>query len=219
LVAIYLFRESTYQALTILTPFAFIEFLHIKYDKLFLNYEYYLIFLILAILCLIFKALTVKNQFVFKVILTVVVLVQLYTGYIFLNKSLIRDEKRFITTLIDQKPNLDQGESMEMAGFINSLPKDSHVLMDDAIAYPIAAFTTNIRRLTLPYQDLFLSAIETPYRYDDYILIATATNPYTGYTQLNNKYLPAIRLVNSGVNYKRVYVTDNWILYKIITIQ
>jgi hypothetical protein len=219
LLAIYLFRESTYQALTILTPFAFIEFLHIKYDKLFLNYEYYLIFLALSLLCLVFKAHTIRRQGLLKIVLAAIILIQLYTGYIFLSQSLITDEKRFITTLATRTPNTDQAETMEMAGVINGLPKDAHVLMDDAIAYPIAAFTNDIQKLTLPYQDLFLSAIETPYRYDDYILIATAKNPFTGYTQLNNRYIPLIRIVNSGVNYRRVYETDNWILYRIIATQ
>ncbi len=218
LVAIYLFRESTYQVLTILTPFAFIEFLHIKYDKLYLTYEYYLVFLVLALLCLIFKAQTVKNQKIFKLIVFAVVILQLYTGFVFLYQSLIHDEKAFITTLIKRTPNTDQAESMEIATYINSLPTNSHVLMDDAVSYPIAAFTNNIKILTLPYQELFLSAFETPYRYDDYILIATAKNPFTGYTQLNNKYIPMIRGLNSSVNYKRIYETNNWILYKIITV-
>jgi hypothetical protein len=66
LVAIYLFKESTYQILTILTPFAFIEFLHIKYDNEFLAYEYYLIFLILALLAIMFKAQSVKRQIPLK---------------------------------------------------------------------------------------------------------------------------------------------------------
>jgi hypothetical protein len=219
LLAVYLFRKSMYQVLTILTPFAFIEFLHIKYDKLFLNYEYYLVFLILSLLCLVFKAQTIRKQSILKIALVVIILVQLYTGYIFLNQSLITDEKRFITTLVTRTANTDQDETMEMAGVINSLPKDSHVLMDDAVSYPIAAFTPDIEKLTLPYQETFLSAIETPYRYDNYILIATAKNPFTGYTQLNNRYIPLIRIVNSGVNYKKVYETDNWILYQIISIQ
>ncbi|GAA3973570.1 hypothetical protein GCM10022210_24790 [Mucilaginibacter dorajii] len=219
LVAIYLFRESTYQALTILTPFAFIEFLHIEYDKLYLTYEYYMVFLVLALLCLIFKAQTVKNQRVFKIIVALVVLVQFYTGFDFLRNSLIPEERSYMATLLNRTPNTDQHESMEIADYINGLPKNSHVLVDDAVAYPIAAFTNNIKQLTLPYQELFLSGIETPYKYDDYILIATAKNPFTGYTQLNNRYIPLIRIVNSGINYKRVYETDNWVLYKIISIQ
>jgi hypothetical protein len=132
-----------------------------------------------------------------------------------MRKSLIPDEKSFITTIISQQPNTDQSESMELADFINGLPNDSHILMDDAVSYSIAAFTNDIQKLTLPYQDLFLGAIETPYRYDNYILIATAKNPFTGYTQLNNRYIPLISIVNSGINYQRVYETDNWILYKI----
>lgn len=108
---------------------------------------------------------------------------------------------------------------MELAEVINNLPKTSRVLMDDAVAYPVAAFTHDIQKLTLPYQDLFLSAIETPYRYDDYVLIATPKNPFTGYTQLSSRYIPLIKIVNSGVNYQRVYETDNWILYRIVSTQ
>ncbi|AYL97354.1 hypothetical protein [Mucilaginibacter celer] len=220
LFGLYLLRESTYQVLTILTLFGFVEFLHIKYDKLFLTYQYYLIFLFAALLCLMFKAHTIRNQKALKIALSLIILLQLYTGYIFLSGSLITDERRFITTLTQRKPNIDQGESQEIAAYINSLPAEEHVLMDDAVAYPIAAFTNNVRQLTLPYQlDQFLSAVETPYRYDDYILIATPKNPFTGYTQLNDKYIPEIRRLNSGVNYKRVYETDGWILYRVVNTQ
>lgn len=220
LFGLYLLRESTYQVLTILTLFAFVEFLHIKYDKLFLTYQYYLVFLFVALLCIIFKVHTIRKKNAVKIGLSMVILLQLYTGYIFLKNSLITDERRFITTLTERKPNDDQAESREIAAYINSLPQGMHVLMDDAVAYPIAAFSNNIKQLTLPYQlDQFLSAIETPYRYDDYILIATPKNPFTGYTQLNDKYIPEIRRLNSGVNYKRVYETDGWILYKVVSTQ
>ncbi|MEO3408212.1 hypothetical protein AAFN85_30135 [Mucilaginibacter sp. CAU 1740] len=220
LFGLYLLRESTYHVLTILTLFGFVEFLHIKYDKLFLTYQYYLIFLFAALLCMIFKVHTIRKKTTVKIGLSLVILLQLYTGYIFLKNSLITDERRFITTLTERQPVSDQAESQEIAKYINSLPTGMHILMDDAVAYPIAAFTNNVKQLTLPYQlEQFLSAIETPYRYDDYILIATPKNPFTGYTQLNDKYIPEIRRLNSGINYKRVYETDDWILYKVVAMQ
>ncbi|WP_413666047.1 hypothetical protein ACEN9X_15760 [Mucilaginibacter sp. Mucisp86] len=220
LFGLYLLRESTYHVLTVITLFAFVEFLHIKYDKLFLTYQYYLIFLFVALLCIIFKVHTIKNKLAVKVGLACVIVLQLYTGYTFLTNSLITDERRFITTLNRLEPNADQSESKEIAAYINSLPDGTHILMDDAVSYPIVAFTNNIKKLTLPYQlDSFLSAIETPYKYDDYILVATAKNPFAGYTQLSDKYIPEIRRLNSGVNYKRAYETDGWILYKVVTLQ
>jgi len=129
LVAVYLFRESTYQILTLLTPFAFIEFLHIKYDKVFLAYEYYLIFLILALLCIMFKAQVVRNQKTLKLVLAVLVLVQIYTGYIFLNTSMITDEKSFITTLKNRNNDYSQNLNLDAAAYINGLPTGSRLLI------------------------------------------------------------------------------------------
>src|ERR1700744_1170892 len=67
LLAIYLFRHNTYQILTILAPFAFVEFLQIKYDKIFLAHEYFLIFLVLAMLCVTLKVHESKHQVGMKI--------------------------------------------------------------------------------------------------------------------------------------------------------
>jgi len=217
LIAIYLFRESTYQILTLLTPFAFVEFLHIKYEKVFLADQYYLIFLILAMLCILYKVQTIKNQRLLKIVVGVLTVVQLYTGYIFLQNSSISEERNFITVLLNQGVGTRQGENRDLADYLNHLPENSHVLVDDATAYPVVAFVdnTSFHKLTLPYQGVFLSAIEAPDKYDDYILLATEKNEVTGFTQLNNRYVPVIKKANSALKLRRVYETDDWILYKV----
>jgi hypothetical protein len=216
LVAIYLFRHNTYQILTILAPFAFVEFLQIKYDKIFLSQEYFLIFMVLSLLCITFRGHLHKYQLAVKVILSIAVVVQLYTGYAFLKRSFIPEERNFVNILFNPAPVDDQSENREMADYINTLPNNEQVLMDDAIAYPIISFTKHVQRLTLPYQETYLSASEAPEHYVNYILIATDRNPLTGYTQLNTKYLPAIRHSDSNLNLQKLYETDNWILYKIL---
>lgn len=216
LVAIYLFRHNTYQILTILAPFAFVEFLQIRYDKIFLSNEFFIIFLVLALLCIIFRAHTLRHQLSLKIVLSVLVLVQLYTGYAFLKKSFIGEERTFAKVLFNPIPDDGQSENREVAGFINSLPKDEPILMDDAIAYPIVSFTDHMQRLTLPYQESYLSASEAPEHYVHYILIATDANPLTGYTQLNYKYIPAIKHSDNNLNLQKVYETDNWVLYKVL---
>jgi hypothetical protein len=217
ILAIYMFKRSTYQILTLLTPFALIEFLHIKYDKVFLAYEYYLIFVILALLCITYKAHIIYRQKTLKLILIILVPVQIFTGYLFLANSYMPEERNFITTLLTRKPTDEdkQNNIKDLASYINGLPVDSKVLVDDAIAYPIVAYVNNIRQLTLPYQDEFSSAIESPQKYDDYILIATAKNAVTGYTQLNNKYIAVVRQANSALNLRTVYQSDDWVLYHV----
>lgn len=215
-VAIYLFRHNTYQLLTIVAPFAFVEFLQIKYDKIFLSHEYFLIFLILSLLCIIFRAHTLKNQGALKVILGIMVLVQLVTGYFFLQKSFITEERDFVNILFHPAADDRQSENTEIADYLNALPVNEKILMDDAITYPIIAFTHHVNRLILPYQESYLSASEAPEHYVNYILIATDTNPLTGYTQLNNKYIPAIKHSDSNLNLQKIYETDDWILYKVL---
>jgi len=216
LVAIYLFRNSTYQILTLITPFAFIEFLHIKYDKVFLAHEYYLIFLVLSLLCILYKIQTIKNQWVLKLVVGVLTIVQLYTGFLFLQNSSIPEERSFIAVALNGKPDAHEVQNRNLANYLNRLPEDSHILMDDAIAYPVVAFTKNIHKLTLPYQEgVYLSAIEAPDKYDNYILLATDKNEVTGFTQLNNKYVAIIEKSNSALKLRRVYETDDWVLYRI----
>jgi hypothetical protein len=216
LLAVYLFKENTYQVLTLLTPFGFIEFLRIKYDKINLAHEFYLIFIILALLCIITKSPSFKNQRLLKLLVAAGVLIQLYSGYYFLKNSPIVEEQKFMSILLNPVVNTDQDSNRDIANYINSLPDNSQVLVDDAIAYPIVAFVDNIQKLTLPYQDKFLTSLESPQGYVDYIMIATAKNKMTGYTQLNNKYTEIIKNADAGLSMQKVYETDDWVLYRIL---
>jgi len=216
LVAIFLFRDSTYQILTLLTPFAFIEFLHIKYDKVFLPQEFYLMFVVLALLCILYRAQIIQRQGILKLTVAVLAIVQLFTGYYVLKNSSVGEERNFISMVESRAPDTRQDENRALAKYLNHLPEDSHVLIDDGIAYPVVAFTNNIHKLTLPYQEgIFLTAIEAPDKYDNYILLATDKNEVTGFTQLNEKYIPVVTRANSGLRFRRVYETDDWVLYKI----
>jgi len=217
LVAIYLFRDSTYQILTILTPFAFIEFLHIKYDKVFLNYEYFMIFIILAYLCIMFKVHTVRNQFFIRVLLAVLFGVQVFTGYYFLKNSNVTDEKNFFTALRGRKDNFTQQQNLDVADALNNLPTDGKVLVDDAIAYPVVAYVNHMQQLIMPYQDDFAGALESPEKYVDYLLIATAKNENQGYTQMNNKYIDLVKLSDDHLRLRIIYENSNWVVYQIIS--
>lgn len=216
LVAIYLFRQKAYQTLTLLTPFAFIEFLRLKYDKAFLAHQYYLIFLIFSLLCVIYKATTLKNQKKLKIVIVVVLIVQLYTGLMFLQRSNIGEEQNYATTLIHRTISETQTENLEVADYINSLGGDVQILVDDGVAYPIVAFVTDIPRLILPYQLNFLTAIESPKKYTNYILIATSKNPYSEYTQLTDKYLAQIKAADGNFKLLKIHETNNWILYRVL---
>jgi hypothetical protein len=217
LLGAYFFRSNTQHLLTILIPFGLLEFFKIKYDNSFLPIQYYLIFLMMSFLTLVFKGHIISRRFHYKVLIFVLVIVQIYTGYYFLKNSFIESEKNFVLTIENKNDSQDAYEEYkDVASFINHLPNDSEVLVDDANAYSIVSFVKDIHSLTLPYQASFLSAIENPNKYVDYVLVTSATNPVGGYTQLNYKY----QLVMQGKNNIRmavVYESDNWVVYKIGT--
>ncbi|EHQ26063.1 hypothetical protein [Mucilaginibacter paludis] len=215
LLGIYLFRSNTQHLLTIMIPFGLLEFFKIKYDNSFLQMQYYLIFLILAFLTIMLKGHIISRKIIYKVLIFALVIVQIYTGYYFLKNSFVASEKNFILTLERNNPS-EEGyeESKDVAGFINNLPRNSQVLMDDANAYPIVSYISDMHSVTLPYQPSFLSAIENPDKYVDYVLVATVQNPIGGYTQLNHKYKLLMARKND-FSMRIVYESDNWILYQL----
>ena len=173
-------------------------------------------FLVLALLCILYRAQILKRQSILKPVVFILAVAQLFIGYMFLKNSSIGEERHFISMIESRAPDVRQDQNRELAKFLNKLPEDSHVLIDDGIAYPVVAFTGNIHKLTLPYQEsVFLSAIEAPDKYDNYVLLATDKNEVTGFTQLNEKYIPVVTRANGGLKFRRIYETDDWVLYKI----
>lgn len=216
-VMMFFFRDKLYQILTLITPFAFVEFLHLKYEKAFIAYQYYLIFLVLAILCVIIKGASVKQQFAFKTMLGLIMALQVFTGYYFLKNSSSEEEKNFITAFVDRETEAEEDEDKDMANYINGLPEKSRVLLDDAVAYKIVAFTDNISTLIMPYQDTYLSAIESPKDYAEYILVTSPKNLMAGYTLLSSKYPPLVyQTASNYATLQKVYETTNWTLYRFL---
>ncbi|HEY0245223.1 MAG TPA: hypothetical protein VGC01_06635 [Mucilaginibacter sp.] len=215
LLSIYLFRQNNYQILTLLTPFALIEFLHIKYEKAAIVYEYYLMFIILSFLCIIIRGPALKNQLTFKILLGAGIAIQLFSGYYYMKNSPVAEERNFLTVLTQRTVDGQQDENKDMAGYLNGLPDDAKILLDDAVCYQIVAFTNNVKNLTMPYQENFISAIETPWDYDNYILIASDKNPVRAYSVLNTRYGPIMNMANN-TKLQKVYETEHWSLYHIL---
>jgi hypothetical protein len=217
LLGAYFFRSNTQHLITILIPFGLLEFFKIKYDNSFLSIEYYLIFLVMSFLTVVFKGHIISRRLGFKALIAMLMVIQIYTGYYFLKNSFIESEKNFISTITRSNISEDAyDEYKDVASYINHLPHNSQVLVDDANAYPVVSFVKDIHALTLPYQSSFLSAIENPNKYVDYVLITSFDNPVGGFTQLNYKY-KAIMENKNDIRLYPVYSSDNWVILKVTT--
>jgi hypothetical protein len=215
LLGAYFFRSNTQHLITIMIPFGLLEFFKVKYDNTFLPMQYYLLFLMLSFLTIVIKGHLISRRFSYKAAISILIGVQIYMGFYYLKSSFIESEKNFVLTIENQNSSTDLYEEYrDAASYINHLPHNSQVLIDDANAYPIVAFVKDIHSLTLPYQDSFLSAIENPNKYVDYVLITSNVNPVGGFTQLNYKY-QALMNNKNNIRLFPVYQSDNWILLKI----
>jgi len=215
LLGAYFFRSNTQHLITIMIPFGLLEFFKIKYDNTFLSIEYYLIFLVMSFLTVVFKGHIISRRIGYKILISMLVAIQLYTGYYYLKNSFIESERNFISTL--NRSNTSENaydEYKDVASYINHLPRNSQVLVDDANAYPVVSFVKDIHNLTLPYQSSFLSAIENPNKYVDYVLITSVDNSVGGFTQLNYKY-KAIMEKKNELRLYPVYTSDNWVVLKV----
>jgi len=217
LLGAYFFRSNTQHLITILIPFGLLEFFKIKYDNTFLSIEYYLIFLVMSFLTVVFKGHIISRRLGFKALISMLMVIQIYTGYYFLKNSFIESEKNFISTITRSNVSEDSyDEYKDVASYINHLPHNSQVLVDDANAYPVVSFVKDIHSLTLPYQSSFLSAIENPNKYVDYVLITSFDNTVGGFTQLNYKY-KAIMENKNDIRLYPVFSSDNWVILKVTT--
>ena len=219
--AAFLLRQNIQYFLTLLIPLALVEFLKIEFPDVFLTQQYYLIFIFISFIALLFKSTVVSKNNIYKLLIAACILVEIVSGYVYLDNSFIESEQNFITVATQGQTKPDDNftttrydEYIEVAQYINSMPRNSKVLVDDANAYPIVAYVKNIHKLTLPYQDIFLSAIENPSPYVNYVLVATSTNTVGGYTQLNEKY-KGVMEVKNNIMMDKTYETDNWTIYKI----
>jgi hypothetical protein len=155
---------------------------------------------------------------VFKVLLTLCVIVQIYVGGYYLKTSSVAEEQNFVGILFNHNENGTYTDDMDVAMYLGSLPSASRVLIDDAIAYPIVAFTADIKPLIMPYQGNFLSALESPDKFVDYVVMSSSKSLVSGYSQLNNKYMISIKRNNSAIDFRKVYETTNWVVYRVVSL-
>ena len=215
LVGMFLFRRNSQYLLTVLMPFGFVEFLKIKYEDMFLTQEYHLIFVIMALLAITFNHEVINKSWLYKAIIILLVFAQIYTGYHYLNSSLIQSENDFVQVFVNKTSHVSTYDDYhDVADMINRLPEGATVLADDADAYGVVVFVHDMNKVVLPYQVEFLGAIENPKQYVDYVLIAGDSNPVAGFTQLNNKYKTFMQS-HHNTYMDPVYISDNWTLYKI----
>ncbi len=213
------FRGKLYELFTLIAPFILMTILIINMQYYF-TIEYYLIFLILALLGLSFYA---GKKFTKKInwfLIFIVGLLNVFTGIYYFKKTDDKEEKKFYTSIKDYKNWLGTktvSEEYEMAAYISSIVDvNNKVLIDDAAAFEIIAHMKSLEGTVMPLNKNFITIIENPIIGVRFMCIAKSNNKLKTFTVLNAYNLEQMR-VRGQFTSQIMFETEHWGVYRLFS--
>lgn len=214
--ALYLARRNPIQFLVLLFLFAFIQFLKIYYPDLLLSVDLYLLFYLVSLLVIQYSppASRPEGRYLYPLI-GLCALLLVYTGYQYLKDTPISQEREFGKLLGNpgQGGSSNFRDDQAMAGYIlREVPRDSTILADDAVAYPIVALSGDSRRFVLPYQQEFAPVLENPKGQVHYLLLSQIGSQQARDDQVRLRFP---ELDTGSPEFQLVYANASWQLFRI----
>lgn len=219
-----IFRGRLYELLTLIAPFILIAILLLD-NQTYLTIEYYLIFLVLALIGIYYytgKKYTSRKMYP---IIMIVTLLNIFAGIFYFKKTSDREERLFFAAIKSASSKWNDErvvtEEYRMAAYITGLMNiernigNGKILMDDAAAYPIVAQMKRLgSNVILPVNLNFITVAENPRTEAKYVCIAKASNRLKSFTILNEYNLDRIKAAESS---KPVimFETENWAVYRL----
>ena len=214
----FLFKGNLYELFTLIAPFILVSILLLD-NQYYITIEYYLIFLVLALLGIcVYAGKKYKTKFLYP-ILVGVTLINVYTGIFYFKHSSDGEERKFFTSVRAMRHwNSERGTSEEykIAAYISDITDDTHkILMDDAAAYKIMAHLRSLKSVVMPVNNNFITIVENPKLGARFVCIAKAGNKLRSFTVLNDYNIHQMEL-RSEFRPLLMFETDNWAIYRII---
>ena len=218
LLVFFLYKGNLYELFTVLAPFILMAVILLDVQK-YITIEYYLIFLILALLGLCYYAgKKYKTKMLYPVVMAVAVL-NIFTGIYYFKRTSDREENGFFTALRSIKKwdgERIASEEYLLAAYISDITDETHkILMDDAAAYKIMAHLRSLKPVVMPVNNNFITIAENPKIGVRYICIAKGNNRLKSFTVLNEYN---IRLMESRrqLETKLMFETKSWGVYRVM---
>ena len=219
-----MFKGKLYELLTLLAPFILIGILLLD-NQVYLTVEYYLIFLVLALIGIHYYAGRKYSSRQMYPIIMFVALVNIFTGIVYFKNTSDNEEAAFFTAV--KKASSWKGERViteeyRMATYITGLMNaernstdNGKILMDDAAAYPIIAQMRKLgSNIILPINHNFITVSENPKTEAKYICIAKMKNKLRNFTVLNQYNLDKL-IANESLHLVIMFETENWAVYRL----
>lgn len=218
----FIFKGKLYELLTLISPFFLIAILLLD-NQVYLTIEYYLIFLVLALIGIYYyvgKKYATRSLYPIIMLLTIANIV---AGIFYFKKSSDREEAIFFAAVKNASklsPQRIVTEEKRMANYISSiLPEKTtlrnKILIDDAAAYPIVAQMRKLNNVILPVNYEFITVAENPKVGIKYMCVAKDSNRLQSFTILNEYNLKRFSNSAGGINPTLMFETPNWAIYRL----
>jgi hypothetical protein len=205
--------------LTLFAPFILIAIVLLD-NQSYLTVEYYLIFLVLALIGIYYYAGKKYASRIVYPLITLVSIINIYTGIIYFKRSGDEEERSFFAAIKNaSKWRGDRAvtEEYRVATYISSLANiNNKILIDDAAAYAIVAHLKTLEPVVLPINRNFITVAENPSSVVKYLCVAKEKNRLKSFTVLNDYNLKQLKLVQN-ITTTIMFETENWAVYRLNT--
>lgn len=214
----FLFKGPLHELFTLLAPFILISIVLLD-NQYYITVEYYLIFLVLALIGICFYAgKKYKTKLMYPILIAVTIL-NVYGGVFYFKHSADREEIAYFSSLkmishTWHEPRVNS-EEYQLAAYISEISDVNHkILMDDAAAYQIMAHIRSLKSVIMPVNNDFITVIENPKLNAKYICVAKLANRLRSFTVLNDYNIHLMEL-KKAFTPNLMFETENWAIYKI----
>ncbi|MBS1578678.1 MAG: hypothetical protein JST29_03420 [Bacteroidetes bacterium] len=214
----FLYKGNLYELFTVLAPFILMAVVLIDVQK-YITIEYYLIFLVLALISLCYYAgKKYKSKILYPIIMAVALL-NIFTGIYYFKKTVDREEVSFFATLKNVKQWKEERANSEeyvLAAYISDITDETHkILMDDAAAYKVMAHLRSLKPVIMPVNNNFITIAENPKAGARFLCVAKDNNLLKSFTVLN-EYNRTLMENRRQLSTKLMFETKNWAIYKVL---
>jgi hypothetical protein len=213
-----IFKGTLYELFTLLAPFILVSILLLD-NQYYITIEYYLIFLVLALLGLCFYVgIKYKSKLIYPVLIAFT-LMNIYTGIFYFQHSSDGEERAFFNSVREMrhwKSERVSSEEYRLAAYISDITDETHkILMDDAAAYKIMAHLKSLKSVVMPVNNNFITIVENPKSGARFICVAKSSNKLKSFTVLNDYNIHQME-IRQEFHPILMFETPNWAIYKII---
>ncbi len=213
-----LFKGNLYELFTLLAPFILISIILLD-NQIYITIEYYLIFLVIALLGLsVYAGKKYKTKLLYPIIMAVAI-ANIFTGIFYFIHSSDVEERLFFASLKKVsiwKDERQTSEEYQLASYISDITDETHkILMDDAAAYKIMAHLRTLKTVVLPNNNNFITIVENPKLGARFVCVAKSINRLRSFTVLNDYNIHQME-IRQQFRPILMFETKNWAIYKII---